>query len=412
MLEENIELEEQKDSNRNDIEVDGQNQVVTDGPRMSKVQIDGWETGGRAPAKTKEELRYYMRCKTLCCPLGSACSNRCYEAGMTRCWCCFDRMHDCTESFLIDENIPTRPQTYEQIEEWFRSFNCQPLPLVTIITTIIEVAYFMYLRGLPGDYNDNILASPLLWRYERKSVWYIWITYSFCHGSVTHLLSNLFLKVFLGLFVEMEHKWLRVLIIYSLGVALGALFHSVVNPCTPLCGSSGGCYALLGAGIIKFKRHYKYIGRIRRNCNFSTAAIILLLTAADLVYTLFNWFTCSPATNSTAISAHVGGLVAGLCVAYWALNKFQESWGQNIYRKHRYRYQAITDEDVQCCAYKHCYEAWITNADCIKLLKDWKAWLFLGVLIASFVFSICLNTITEDDGCVASIEFNRDCYQL
>ena len=30
MLEENIELEEQKDSNRNDIEVDGQNQVVTD----------------------------------------------------------------------------------------------------------------------------------------------------------------------------------------------------------------------------------------------------------------------------------------------------------------------------------------------------------------------------------------------
>ena len=120
------------------------------------------------------------------------------------------------------------------------------MPLVTIITTIIEVAYFIYIRGLPGDYNDNILASPLLWRYERKSVWYIWITYSFCHGSVTHLLSNLFLKVFLGLFVEMEHKWLRVLIIYSLGVALGALFHSVVNPCTPLCGSSGGCYALLG----------------------------------------------------------------------------------------------------------------------------------------------------------------------
>jgi len=30
MLEENTELEEQKDSNRNDIEVDGQNQVVTD----------------------------------------------------------------------------------------------------------------------------------------------------------------------------------------------------------------------------------------------------------------------------------------------------------------------------------------------------------------------------------------------
>ncbi|CBY15075.1 unnamed protein product [Oikopleura dioica] len=125
-------------------------------------------------------------------------------------------MHDCTESFLIDENISPRPQKYEQIEEWFRSFNCQPLPLVTI------------------------LASPLLWQYEKKSVCYIWLTYSFSHGSLTHLLSNLFLKIFLGLFVEMEHKGLRVFIIYSLGLALGALFHSVVNPCTPLCGSSGG----------------------------------------------------------------------------------------------------------------------------------------------------------------------------
>ena len=123
----------------------------------------------------------------------------------------------------------------------------KPLPLVTIITTLIEVGYFVYVKHLPGVYSENILASPLLWRYENKSLWYIWITYSFCHGSLTHLLSNLFLKVFLGLFVEMEHKWLRVLIIYVLGVALGALFHSVVNPCSPLCGSSGGCYALLGS---------------------------------------------------------------------------------------------------------------------------------------------------------------------
>ena len=31
--------------------------LLTDGPQRPKVQIDGWETGGRAPAKTKEELR-------------------------------------------------------------------------------------------------------------------------------------------------------------------------------------------------------------------------------------------------------------------------------------------------------------------------------------------------------------------
>lgn len=79
----------------------------------------------------------------------------------------------------------------------------------------------------------------------------------------------------------------------------------------PLCGSSGGVYALMGAGIIKAKRHKKYKGFLRRWCNVGIALIVLLLVCVDLGYSIYNWATCNPETKSTAISAHVGGLFAG-----------------------------------------------------------------------------------------------------
>ena len=41
-------------------------------------------------------------------------------------------------------------------------------------------------------------------------------------------------------------QWVRMTIIYVVGVISGSLFHSVANPCIPLVGASGGIYALFG----------------------------------------------------------------------------------------------------------------------------------------------------------------------
>jgi len=38
---------------------------------------------------------------------------------------------------------------------------------------------------------------------------------------------------------------------------------------------------------------------------------MLLLAISDLGMSLYNYFNCNPETMSTAISAHVGGLLAG-----------------------------------------------------------------------------------------------------
>ena len=41
-------------------------------------------------------------------------------------------------------------------------------------------------------------------------------------------------------------QWVRMTIIYVVGVISGSLFSSVGNPCRPLVGATGGIYALFG----------------------------------------------------------------------------------------------------------------------------------------------------------------------
>ena len=150
-------------------------------------------------------------------------------------------------------------------------------------------------------------------------------------------------------------------IIYVVGVISGSLFHSVVNPCSPMVGAQGGIYALfgknssdsiydinishsamnhysnityvtLGAGIIKLKRHKKYFGTKRKTFNLFLCIFILTLVVADLGNSIYFWVICDPSVKNTAISAHVGGLIGGLVTGFIVLNKFQESVGQQRMR--------------------------------------------------------------------------------
>ena len=51
---------------------------------------DGWRSGGRSPPSSKDELKYYMRCESLCC--STSAGEWCYERGINRCFCCFEGM--------------------------------------------------------------------------------------------------------------------------------------------------------------------------------------------------------------------------------------------------------------------------------------------------------------------------------
>ena len=51
---------------------------------------DGWGSGGRAPPLNKDELKYFMRCESLCC--STSAGKLCYDRGINRCLCCFEGM--------------------------------------------------------------------------------------------------------------------------------------------------------------------------------------------------------------------------------------------------------------------------------------------------------------------------------
>lgn len=146
-----------------------------------------------------------MRCNGLCCPLGGRISENCDSNDCNRCWCCFDSCFTGIDRYLIDVNI-TNEDRFTQIEEWFRSFNCWPLPLVTIVFCIVEIVYYVYLTVQPDTYNSELLASDLIWKSDVRYEAWRWFTYSLCHGSATHLGLNITLQILIGIFVEFEHK--------------------------------------------------------------------------------------------------------------------------------------------------------------------------------------------------------------
>ena len=145
---------------------------------------DSWTSGGRAPPQTQEELEGYMRCESVCC--STRIGNWFYGKGITRCFCCFDCCFNCVQNTLISdgeydselydrivkksESAYTREHTNKMIEteEWFRGFNCWPLPLLTLTMCAIETYYFVMLSNA-DNYRNALLDTDLAWKLNSKN---------------------------------------------------------------------------------------------------------------------------------------------------------------------------------------------------------------------------------------------------
>ena len=107
-----------------------------------------------------------------------------------------------------------------ETEEWFRGFNCWPLPLLTLSMCLIETYYYVMFTIAP-DYVDALLDTGLAWTPKTRNEthrfiiylvlnryinYFRWFTYSFLHGGSSHFFTNIMLQVMVGLLIEMEHK--------------------------------------------------------------------------------------------------------------------------------------------------------------------------------------------------------------
>ncbi|QGV79599.1 rhomboid family intramembrane serine protease [Streptomyces ficellus] len=127
--------------------------------------------------------------------------------------------------------------------------------------------------------------------------WYRLATSVFLHQEIWHIAGNMLLLWLLGGTLEEELGRVRYLTLYLLsGLAGSALTYLIAAENQGSLGASGAIYGLLGASVVLMRR-------LKRDLR-----PILALVAFNLVITF--------ARDGIAWEAHIGGLVAGVIIAY------------------------------------------------------------------------------------------------
>ncbi len=158
---------------------------------------------------------------------------------------------------------------------------------------------------IPSVVNDIAELPPSLVLVPENATY---ITYSFLHGGLLHLGSNmLFLWVF-GDNVEDAMGHIRFLVFYFACAAAGAFAHALLLPASesPLIGASGAVAGVVAAYLMlhpKVRVWVLVLGRIP----LPLPAFIPLL-----FWVLFQFFmVVTDVGGEVSWAAHVGGIVAG-----------------------------------------------------------------------------------------------------
>ncbi|MWA12357.1 rhomboid family intramembrane serine protease [Streptomyces sp. BA2] len=143
--------------------------------------------------------------------------------------------------------------------------------------------------------------------------WYRLVTAMFAHQEIWHIAFNMLGLWWLGGPLEAALGRSRYLALYLLsGLAGSALTYVLVDASDASLGASGAIFGLLGATAV-----------LMRRLNYDMRPVIALL-ALNLLFT-FTW-------TGIAWQAHVGGLVAGVAIAYGMVHAPRErrtlvQWG-------------------------------------------------------------------------------------
>lgn len=146
------------------------------------------------------------------------------------------------------------------------------------------------------------------------------ISYQFLHGSVMHLLGNLFFLIVCGFAVEAAIGHWRFALFYLLSGIVGGLLHAVfyLQSAAPLVGASGAISGAMAMylGVFRFKKieffywFFVFVGYFR-----APAMLILIFYIGKELYQFF-----TNTGSNTAFLAHTGGFIAGallIGIAYW-----------------------------------------------------------------------------------------------
>ena len=201
------------------------------------------------------------------------------------------------------ESVPTwsRPNGMQRQVVRTRFVLSQYPGLITYTLIIINVIVFVISSLYPsllddgGQYNQLVLQGQY-WRL---------FTAMFLHLNIIHIGFNMLSLFFVGRAVEVFYgKW-RYLVLYLLsGIAGGILFLFTSGPSGAAVGASGAIFGVFGALGVFYIVNRKSLGAYGRGAIGNW----LFWIGLNLVFGLTN--------TDIALTAHIGGLVAGMLLAF------------------------------------------------------------------------------------------------
>ncbi|KAL4219613.1 Rhomboid-related protein 2 [Mactra antiquata] len=230
-------------------------------------------------------------------------------------------------------------------EDFLAHYTCCPPPIFMVLMSVIEIVVFVIYAMQLKDTNDPVTAtsgvplySPFIYKPSRRYEAWRYFTYLLIHQGYMHLVGNLVFQLLLGLPLEFVHKWWRVLIVYFCGVIAGSLAHSLTDHHVALAGASGGCYALIGAHLASVVVNWSEMNHECCEGNpirFLLSApvrltVLLLLAGLDTANAVYRRFF-DPAGGNIGITAHMGGLIAGLFLGIAVMKNINEKpWEKTV----------------------------------------------------------------------------------
>ncbi|MEU5999879.1 MULTISPECIES: rhomboid family intramembrane serine protease [unclassified Streptomyces] len=191
--------------------------------------------------------------------------------------------------------------------------------LITKILLAINILLFIAISTNDRLVGDLVLIGewpPYPYAPDEgvaQGQWYRLVTSMFAHQEIWHIAFNMLGLWWLGGPLEAALGRSRYLALYLLsGLAGSALTYLLVGPSDASLGASGAIFGLLGATAV-----------LMRRLNYDMRPVIALL-ALNMLFT-FTW-------SGIAWQAHVGGLVAGVAIAYGMVHAPRErralvQWG-------------------------------------------------------------------------------------
>ncbi|XP_052739091.1 rhomboid-related protein 2 isoform X5 [Bicyclus anynana] len=234
---------------------------------------------------------------------------------------------DCIKKF-IDYFVQSRSTTIFTYTDgtYEEEYSCWPPAICMILISIAEIVLFCYDAAQGKTDATGPIAQIFIYNPHKRQEAWRFLTYMLVHVGVVHLLVNLLVQLFLGVPLEMVHRWWRVVLVYLAGVAAGSLATSLTDPKVYLAGASGGVYALIAAHIATIIMNWAEM-----EFAIIQLLVFLLLAAVDVGTAVYDRYWRHLQQNIGYV-AHLAGAVAGLLVGIGVLRNLEKrKWEKRLW---------------------------------------------------------------------------------